>query len=114
MTTGHRADLPSRISSATTRAGPVRASPNDLVAPGEIVASPETRLRYRVERRLGEGGFGQAYLAGRRGLSRIVPATVCLKVRRIDGWLREAYFGQLLDGDPWAIRVYDALPLVRP
>src|SRR5262249_10943247 len=33
---------------------------------------------------------------------------------RIDGWLREAYFGQLLDGHPRAIRVYDAFPLIHP
>jgi serine/threonine-protein kinase len=32
----------------------------------------------------------------------------------IDGWLREAYFGQLLDGHAHAIRVYDAFPLTRP
>jgi serine/threonine-protein kinase len=31
----------------------------------------------------------------------------------MDGWLREAYFGQLLDGDPRAIRVFDVFPLVR-
>jgi hypothetical protein len=40
---------------------------------------------------------------------------VCIKVsERIDGWLREAYFGQLLDGHPRAIRVFDAFPLPRP
>ena len=31
----------------------------------------------------------------------------------MDGWLREAYFGQLLAGHPRAIRVYDTFPLVR-
>ena len=31
---------------------------------------------------------------------------------RIDGWLREAYFGQLLDGHPRAIRVFDTFPLI--
>ena len=37
---------------------------------------------------------------------------MCIKAsRRIDGWLREAYFGQVLDGQPRAIRVYDAFPL---
>jgi serine/threonine-protein kinase len=30
----------------------------------------------------------------------------------IDGWLREAYFGQLLDGHPRAIRVFDTFPLI--
>ena len=43
-----------------------------------------------------------------------VPEIVCIKVsQRIDGWLREAYFGRLLDGHPRAIRVFDAFPLMR-
>jgi len=43
-----------------------------------------------------------------------VPETVCIKVSaRVDGWIREAYFGQLLDGHPRAIRVYDLFPLMR-
>jgi serine/threonine protein kinase len=80
----------------------------------QVIASPETRLEYQVERLLGEGGFGQVYLARRRGRSTVVPEIVCIKIsRRIDGWLREAYFGQLLDDHPRAIRVYDAFPWVR-
>ena len=40
---------------------------------------------------------------------------MCIKVsERIDGWLREAYFGQVLDDHPRAIRVFDAFPLTRP
>ena len=31
----------------------------------------------------------------------------------MDGWLREAYFGQLLDAHPRAIRVFDTFPLMR-
>ena len=102
---------------ATTRTvWPGRRSPDrrGLLTIGEVVESPETRLRYRIERLLGEGGFGQVYLAARIGRSTSVPEVVCIKASaRIDGWLREAYFGQLLDGHPRAIRVFDAFPLIR-
>jgi serine/threonine protein kinase len=108
----------SHTSATRTRTGPVRAPVEParrLLVPGQVVASPETRLSYRIERLLGEGGFGQAYLARRLGRSRVVPSTVCIKAsERIDGWLREAYFGQLLDGHPRAIRVFDTFPLTRP
>src|SRR5207247_5468267 len=64
---------------------------------------------------LGQGGFGQVYLARRIGRSAAVPETVCIKASpRMDGWLREAYFGQLLDDHPRAIRVFDTFPLMRP
>jgi len=85
-----------------------------LLAPGQIVASPETRLRYEVERLLGQGGFGQVYLARRLGRSSQVAETVCVKVsEHLEAWLREAYFGRLLDGHPRAIRVYDVFPIMR-
>jgi eukaryotic-like serine/threonine-protein kinase len=104
--------------SATTRAtGSIHvpaAHATDLLVAGQIVESPETRLQYRIERLLGAGGFGQAYLATRRGRSTTVPESVCIKVSpRIDGWVREAYFGQLLDGHPRAVRVFDRFPLMR-
>src|SRR5882724_2974120 len=85
-----------------------------LLAAPEVIASSETGLEYGIERFLGEGGFGQVYLARRIGRSASVPGTVCIKVSsRIDGWLREAYFGQLLDAHPRAIRVFDIFPLMR-
>jgi len=84
-----------------------------LLEPGQIVTSPETRLQFSVERLIGRGGFGEAYLSRRLGQSSAVPELVCIKIsHRIDGWLREAYFGQLLDDHPRAIRMFDAFPLV--
>ena len=105
------------ISAAPTRTRRVRVVPanaRQLLAPEQVIASPETRLAYQTGRFLGEGGFGQVYLARRLGRSSTVPATLCVKVsERIETWLREAYFGQLLAGHPRAIAVYDAFPLVR-
>jgi serine/threonine-protein kinase len=86
-----------------------------LLAAAQVIESPETRRRYRIDRLIGAGGFGQAYLARRLGYSAHVPAVVCIKASKsIDGWLREAYFGQVLEGHPRAIRVYDAFPLMLP
>ena len=95
----------------TTSVPAGRAGP--LLAPAQVITSPQTRLQYSIERLLGQGGFGQVFLARRLGRSLIVPEIVCIKVSpHIDGWLREAYFGQLLDGHPRAIRVFDIFPLM--
>ncbi len=113
--------MPRQHSTATTRTTrstrsihvPVARGAQLLIS-GQVIESPETGLRYHIERLLGEGGFGQAYLATRQGRSDTVPATVCIKVSpRVDGWIREAYFGQLLDGHPRAIGVFDVFPLMR-
>ncbi|MEO5822980.1 MAG: protein kinase [Vicinamibacteraceae bacterium] len=107
-----------RSHASTTRAtASIHVAPaaaGQLLSPTQVIFSPETKLQYRIERLLGAGGFGQAYLATRRGRSATIPEQVCIKVSaRIDGWLREAYFGLLLDGHPRAVRVFDRFPLMR-
>jgi len=106
-----------RVSAATTRTGPAPPSfkpARHLLAADQVIRTPQTGLRYRIGRLLGEGGFGQAYLARRLGARAGMPPTVCIKVsERIDGWVRESYFGQLLEDHPRAIRVFDTFPLLE-
>ncbi len=98
---------------ATTRTAKRGAIRHDgaLLRAGQRLTSVESGLSYRVGALLGAGGFGQVYLARRLGRAEAVPDIVCIKVStRQDGWLREAYFGQLLYDQPRAVRLYDAFP----
>ena len=107
---------PGTMTTRTASGGHIRMPrpSGHLLASNEVIQSPETGLQYRIDRLIGAGGFGQVYLARRIGRSADVPEAVCVKVStRKDGWLREAYFGQVLDGHERAIRVYDAFPILR-
>jgi serine/threonine-protein kinase len=109
--------MPKRSTQATplTRPTARSAAALPLLARGQVLHSPETGALYEVERLLGAGGFGQVYLSRRLGRSREIPESLCIKVSGImDGWLREAYFGLLLEDHPRAIRVYDRFALARP
>lgn len=68
--------------------------------------------RYVVERKLGAGGFGTTYVGHRisRSGRRMAVPKVCIKVctSRKD-WHGEAFFGELLAGDPRVVRLRDAL-----
>ena len=90
--------------------------PNPHLEVGDEVSSPTSRVRYRVRRKLGEGGFGAAYLVDvRRGALRGLPTQACLKITTaISGWVSEAYFGYLLQGHSRAVAVLDlfAVPSV--
>lgn len=77
--------------------------------PGLIVEDAIRRRTYRVEKFLGQGGFGAAYQAIQVTGTSSVPRACVLKVT-IDGatWHREAYFGHLLRHVPALVEVYDS------
>ena len=93
-------------------AAPLRPTRGTCWRPARSSPAPRPACSTASERLLGEGGFGQVYLARRLGRSRDGPRqpSASRSAEHIDGWLREAYFGQLLDGHPRAIRVFDTLP----
>jgi eukaryotic-like serine/threonine-protein kinase len=69
--------------------------------------SSESERTYHLGRLLGKGGFGEVYLATPTP-QEALPAQVCVKITdRLQAWLREAYFAEMLWGQARALRVYD-------
>ena len=82
------------------------------VAPAPTAYSCETGRTYYLEQLIGKGGFGEVYLATATPAQGL-PTKVCVKIsERLSAWLREAYFAELLENEPRALRVYDRFPIV--
>jgi serine/threonine protein kinase len=78
----------------------------ESVKPDQVFSS-ESGRSYHLDRLIGKGGFGEVYLATPTPQDGL-PAQVCVKItERLPGWLREAYFAELLYREPRALRVYD-------
>jgi eukaryotic-like serine/threonine-protein kinase len=83
----------------------------DIPAPSAHAAptvySPESGRTYRLDRLIGKGAFGEVYLSTIPS-THSVPSQVCVKISdRIGGWLREAYFAELLIHEARALHIYD-------
>ena len=80
--------------------------------PGHIVTSPVSGRRYKVDKVLGQGGFGCAYLSWELNSRNKPIEEVCLKTTPDQAsWHRESYFGELLQRSNRAIQTLDSFPI---
>src|SRR3954447_11521071 len=92
--------------SEKTQAASAAIAPLTPLAAATVFSSESGRT-YTLDRLVGKGGFGEVYLATPTPQDGL-PAQVCIKItERLSGWLREAYFAELLYREPRALRVYD-------
>src|SRR5215213_8369019 len=101
----HRAP-PARYTQFNPRSDRPARSPSSASA-ARTAYSSESGRTYTLDRLIGKGGFGEVYLAT-PSPSAGLPAKVCVKISdRMSGWLREAYFAELLSREDRALRVFD-------
>lgn len=100
---------------ATMRTARPSLHPALSLRPGLIVEDAINSRAYRIEKPLGHGGFGAAYLAVPMSGARASRRLCVLKVTtNAPAWHREAYFGHLLQHVPALVEVYDSFAWVPP
>ena len=96
-----------RRTARVTQPAPHVAHPVPEPASLHTAYSSESGRTYRLDKRIGKGGYGEVYLATTIG-GPALPGPVCIKISdRLSGWLREAYFADLLAREDRALRVFD-------